>query len=125
MKYRFLRFPEGKTKAITLSYDDGSSSDKRVAETLTRYGLKGTFNINTGRYLPEDAQRETYFGRMKLSEAQALFQNSPHEVAVHSLTHPFLGEDPRPSSFCLLTHRIPHGHPVCIVSPLCSGLSLP
>ena len=41
------------------------------------------------------------------------------------LAHPFLGEDPRPSSFCLLTHRIPHGHPVCRVSPLCSGLSLP
>ena len=27
VKYNFLRFPDGKTKALTLSYDDGSKDD--------------------------------------------------------------------------------------------------
>ena len=85
-----MKLKDGKSKVLTLSYDDGVVQDIRLIGILDKHGLKGTFNINTGRYLPEDAQRETYSGRMKLSEAQALFQNSPHEVAVHSLTHPFL-----------------------------------
>ncbi len=61
-----------------------------MIQILDRHGIKGTFNINSGMYLPEDAQRERYDGRMKLSEAQVLFKDSPHEVAIHSLTHPFL-----------------------------------
>ena len=28
----FLRFPEGKAKAVTFSYDDGSPFDKRLAD---------------------------------------------------------------------------------------------
>ena len=85
-----MKLKDGKSKVLTLSYDDGVVQDIRLIEILDKYGLRGTFNINTGRYLPEDAQRERYYGRMKLSEAQALFKGSCHEVAVHSLTHPFL-----------------------------------
>ena len=44
--YRFLRFPEGKAKAVTFSYDDGVIADARLAKTLQGYGLKGTFNVN-------------------------------------------------------------------------------
>ena len=87
---------DGKSKVLTLSYDDGVVQDIRLIDIMDKHGLKGTFNINTARYLPEDAQRETYYGRMKLSEAQALFQNSPHEVAVHALTHPFLNALKKP-----------------------------
>ena len=47
MYYRHLRFPEGKTKAVTFSYDDGVKADIRLANTLTRYGLKATFNLNS------------------------------------------------------------------------------
>ena len=36
MGYRFLRFPGGKAKALTLSYDDGCIADKRLAETLDK-----------------------------------------------------------------------------------------
>ena len=43
----FLRFPEGKDKALTLSYDDGVWADKRFIETINRGGLKCTFNINS------------------------------------------------------------------------------
>ena len=85
-----MKLKDGKSKVLTLSYDNGVVQDIRLIQILDKYGLKGTFNINTGCYLPEDAQRERYYGRMKLSEAQALFKGSAHEVAVHSLTHPFL-----------------------------------
>ena len=47
MRYRFLRFPGGKTKSVTYSYDDGCRQDIKVAEILKRYGIRGTFNILT------------------------------------------------------------------------------
>jgi signal transduction histidine kinase len=46
-RYTFLRFPEGKMKAVTFSYDDGVGQDIRLVALLDKYGLKGTFNINT------------------------------------------------------------------------------
>ena len=36
MRYRFLRFPEGKFKAVTLSYDDGLRADIRFGETVSK-----------------------------------------------------------------------------------------
>lgn len=36
MKYNFLRYPGGKTKAVTFSYDDGAAADMRLAETFTK-----------------------------------------------------------------------------------------
>ncbi|MBR2432503.1 MAG: hypothetical protein IKB23_06255, partial [Clostridia bacterium] len=46
-RYTFLRFPEGKMKAVTFSYDDGCRADIRLVALLDKYGLKGTFNVNT------------------------------------------------------------------------------
>ena len=80
----------GKTKVLTLSYDDGVVQDIRLIGIMNKHGLKGTFNINSGLYLPEDAVRENFYGRLKLSEAKKLYLNSGHEVAVHAFTHPFL-----------------------------------
>ena len=85
-----MKLKDGKSKVLTLSYDDGVVQDIRMVEILDRHGIKCTFNINSGLYLPEDVQRERFYGRLKRSEALALYKNSPHEVAVHSLTHPFL-----------------------------------
>ena len=85
-----MKLKDGKSKVLTLSYDDGVVQDIRLKEILDRNGLKCTFNINTGRYTPEQTQREQFYGRMKLSEAQALYRDSGHEVAVHSFSHPFL-----------------------------------
>lgn len=86
----YMRLKDGKRKVLTLSYDDGVVQDKRLIELMDKYGIKGTFNINSGRYAPEDKIRERYYGRMKLSEAKALYINSGHEVAIHGFTHPFL-----------------------------------
>ena len=85
-----MRLKDGKVKVLTLSYDDGVVQDIRLIGILDKHGIKGTFNINSGSYLPEDAVREKYYGRMKLSEAQKLYIGSGHEVAVHAYSHPFL-----------------------------------
>lgn len=52
-----MRLKDGKTKVLTLSYDDGTVHDIKLIEIMNRYGLKGTFNVNTGSYFPEDAVR--------------------------------------------------------------------
>ncbi len=86
----YMKLKDGKSKVLTLSYDDGVVQDIRLIKILNKHGIKATFNINTGLYLPEEATREKFYGRMKLSEAKELYINSGHEVAVHTLTHPFL-----------------------------------
>jgi len=85
-----MKLKDGKAKVLTLSYDDGVVQDIRLIEIMNRYGLKGTFNLNSGIYLPENTTRDKYYGRLKLSEAKELYINSGHEIAIHGLTHPFL-----------------------------------
>ncbi len=83
MKYRFLRFPEGKFKAVTFSYDDGTVHDKRLAATLDRYGIKCTFNIGgTNLGTP---------GHMTAAEVKAHLLDAGHEVAAHGAHHRALG----------------------------------
>ena len=86
----YMKLKDGKSKVLTLSYDDGVVQDKRLIELLNKYGLKATFNINTGMYLDEDVARERYYGRMKLSEAKEAYLNSGHEIAAHCVHHPHL-----------------------------------
>ena len=86
----YIRFKDGKPKAFTLSYDDGVVQDIRLIDIMNKYGLKGTFNINSGLYFPEDGEREKFYGRLKFSEATDLYTDSGQEVAVHSYTHPYL-----------------------------------
>ena len=79
MKYNFLRFPEGKSKAITLSYDDGSRHDIRFLETINKYGLKCTFNL-VGR----DIEREQHLSNDFIKEN---ILGKGHEVATHGYIH--------------------------------------
>lgn len=41
-------YPNWKKKALTFSYDDGQIYDRRLVELFNRYGLKGTFHLNSG-----------------------------------------------------------------------------
>ena len=86
----YMLLKDGKTKVLTLSYDDGVVQDIRLIKIMNEHGLKGTFNVNSAMYRAEDSVREKFYGRMKLSEAKELYLNSGQEVAVHALTHPFL-----------------------------------
>ena len=90
----FMRFPEGKHKALTLSYDDGVAQDIRLIDIMKKHGLKGTFNINSGLYAPEGTTNPEGKGRMSKSKCQEVYLNSGMEVAVHGLTHPFLEQLP-------------------------------
>ena len=91
----YMRLKDGKTKVITLSYDDGVIEDVRLIEILDKNGMKGTFNLNTGIY-PEEGSEEAMrekVRRMTRRESISLFKDSGHEVAVHTLTHPFLHQE--------------------------------
>ena len=77
--YTFLRFPEFRRKAVTLSYDDGVREDKRLVEILNKNGLKGTFNINSELFAT--------YRRMTKEEIVELFADSPHEIAIHGARH--------------------------------------
>jgi len=87
-----MNFPNNLEKALTLSYDDGVEQDIRLISILDKHGIKATFNINTGLFSPEGKVFEPGRVHRRLTEAAALnlYKNSPHEVAVHALTHPSL-----------------------------------
>lgn len=94
----FLRFPKGRSKALTLSYDDGVDQDRRLIETINKYGIKGTFNLNSGLYAAEGTVylKGEIHRRMTEKQITETLKNTGHEVAVHSLTHPFLEQLPIP-----------------------------
>lgn len=82
----------GKLKAVTFSYDDGVTQDVALIEMLNKYGLKCTFNINSeflgrGGFLPRNGQRIAHY-KVKPEDVKSVYDG--HEVAVHTLTHPFL-----------------------------------
>ena len=83
MRYRFLRFPEGKSKVLTLSYDDGTIADKRLVEIINRYGLKCTFNINSDHISRKN--------RLSEEEIKELLIGTGHEIANHGNCHVALG----------------------------------
>ncbi len=85
-----MKLKDGKSKVLTLSYDDAVIQDIRLIEIMNKYGLKGTFNVNSGLYLDENETHDKEKRRLKLSEAKELYKNSGHEVAVHAFTHPYL-----------------------------------
>lgn len=83
----FMRYPGGKAKALTFSYDDGITQDRRLVEVLNRNGLKGTFNLNSGFF---GMQQNEYQQNLTPEEAAALYTPGGHEVAVHTVSHPYL-----------------------------------
>lgn len=77
-------FPQGKFKALTMSYDDGRTYDRRLVEIFNRYGIRGTFHLNSSK-LGDDRH-------VTREEAAGLYRG--HEVAVHTLTHPTISRCP-------------------------------
>lgn len=82
----------GKLKAVTFSFDDGVRQDERAIKILDKYGLKGTFNINSALLGLEGSL--TIDGliirhdKVFPSSLKEIYKN--HEIAVHTLTHPLL-----------------------------------
>ena len=85
----YKAFPGGKHKVLTLSYDDGKVQDRRLVKIFNKYGIKATFNLNSGltdmkNRIPKEEWTSLYAG---------------HEVAVHTVTHPTIARCPSPEIF--------------------------
>lgn len=84
-------YPGGKTKAFNVTYDDGVLQDIPFVELLNYYDLKGTFNLNSGLMEQEFSWIHPCGMEIKrLSKAAASCLYDGHEVASHTLTHPYM-----------------------------------
>lgn len=77
-------------KFVTFSFDDGIEQDVPFVKELNKYGYKATFNINTGIQTRANSwvNEGVTIHRMNIKGLKELYKG--HEVASHSLTHPFL-----------------------------------
>lgn len=80
----------GLKKAVTFSFDDGVMQDRRLVEILKKYGLRGTFNLNSGMMYHECVWNTCGVDVIRLNHDECLELFGDMEAAVHSLTHPDL-----------------------------------
>lgn len=76
-----MLFPEGKSKALILSFDDGTISDRTLVKLMNDCGLIGTFNLNSNKL-----GSKIYFNHLTKEEVKLLYKG--HEVSVHTADHP-------------------------------------
>ena len=79
----------GCRKIFLLSFDDGTVYDRRLVDLLNQYGIKGTFNLNSGL---EDFvwYYEDKFPIRRQILSETVEQYRGHEIASHSLHHHWL-----------------------------------
>lgn len=82
MRYRFMRYPGGKPKAVTFSYDDACRQDIRLSQLFNKYNLKGTFNINSAFIAKNDGE-----WHLTEKEIKENIIDKGHEVATHGEYH--------------------------------------
>lgn len=75
-----MLFPQGRTKALILSFDDGRTEDRQLVKLMNKYGLIGTFHLNSNKLGTN--------GYLTKGEIKQLFAGQ--EVSVHSANHPAL-----------------------------------
>lgn len=82
----------GMKKAVTFSYDDGITQDKRLIKIFDKYGLKCTFNLNSGFLGTAGSlvRQDVTVAHCKPRACEIADIYRGHEVAAHTLTHPFL-----------------------------------
>lgn len=78
MKYVYSH---GKAKALTFSYDDGQEYDRKLVAIFNKFGLKGTFHLNSGT-LDGRTEGEEF---IKSSEVKESYEG--HEVSCHGVRH--------------------------------------
>lgn len=81
-------------KFLTFSYDDGTIYDRRLVKLLNKYGLKCTFNLNSGLFGQSHILSWDNYSvehtKIQAEEVKDLYKG--HEVAAHSVTHPRLSD---------------------------------
>lgn len=84
-------YPNGLKKALTFSYDDGVYQDLKLIDIFNRYGLRCTFNVNSGVEANSKWDiKGTNVYRVDLKRTKEFYDS--HEMAVHTLTHPDLSK---------------------------------
>lgn len=86
-------YPGGKAKAFNVTYDDGILQDVRFVALLNKYGLKGTFNLNSALMEQEFEwihENGMVVKRLSVDAVRHLYDG--HEIASHTLTHPYLSD---------------------------------
>ncbi len=86
MTLRLARFPGGKPKALTFSYDDGVEQDIRLVDIFKQHNLFGTFNVNSGCFGGNN--------RLTAEQVKDLYIPAGQELACHTVNHPFLEKLP-------------------------------
>ena len=84
-------YPGGKKKAFNITYDDGVLQDVRFVAMLNKYGIKGTFNLNSELMKSEFSwihPNGMQVKRLSVEKVKHLYDG--HEVASHTLTHPYM-----------------------------------
>ena len=83
-------YPDGNHKALIMSYDDGLDDDIVLAQLFDRYGIIGTFHLNSGLL---DTRAIWYQGKPNefvgtyLSKDTLVHVFKNHEIAVHGTYH--------------------------------------
>ena len=83
---------QGKKKALTFSFDDGVVQDIKAIEILNKYGLKATFNLNSGTLglLSEHKWEGGSYRHDKVNAKDVRKIYEGHEVGAHTIYHPNL-----------------------------------
>lgn len=76
----FKSFKDGKRHICTFSYDDGPVEDYKLVEIFNKYGMKGTFNINSDRFINNYGVKKEDFASLYAG----------HEISVHTVNHPWV-----------------------------------
>ncbi len=75
----------GKLKAVTFSFDDGVQQDKRLKGIFDKYGLKCTFNFNSGRFGVAGTWQGVDHTKFRADEMVEVYKG--HEIAGHTVNH--------------------------------------
>ena len=79
-------------KYFVFAIDDGTIYDTKVIDIFNRYKIRATFNLNSGLQDYVWYKGDLPVRRLDLCKYKDIYKN--HEVASHSLTHPFLTNMP-------------------------------
>lgn len=82
-----MEYWNGKRKAVTFSYDDGIMSDKRFLQIINQYGIKCTFNLNSGLLGIDHSWSYQNFEVKRLPKEGLIDLYRGHEIAVHGVQH--------------------------------------
>ncbi len=84
-----MLWPNGKRKAFTLSYDDGITQDIKLITLLDKFGIKATFNLNSGLFgqsgVVAAGKKEVSHIKLKKEEIVSVYKG--HEIAAHGQFH--------------------------------------